>query len=203
MSRSRNSTASDVAPRDAAAARGPWRAAARTGPTPLASISRLSARYDARKMTMSTLPNSAGWNESGPIADPQPRPVDLRADARARSAAAAAPRRPGRSCTCRRRASGRRGSNQSVSTNATSPTTSQIACSWAITASAAVDHDPVDHREARAPPSGPRSGSSTGSARGARPPDHEPAAERDHGEQRAVGVRSRGAVPVEAEPAGA
>ena len=28
------------------------------------------------------LPNSAGWNVSGPDADPQPRPVDLRADTR-------------------------------------------------------------------------------------------------------------------------
>ena len=49
---------------------------------PCTSSWRVSRRYAARKMTIAILPNSAGWNETGPIADAQVGAVDLLADHR-------------------------------------------------------------------------------------------------------------------------
>ncbi len=38
---------------------------------PCTSSWRVSRRYAARKMTIAIFPNSAGWNETGPIATPR------------------------------------------------------------------------------------------------------------------------------------
>ena len=38
---------------------------------PCTSTCRVSRRYAARKMMIAILPNSAGWNEIGPIATPR------------------------------------------------------------------------------------------------------------------------------------
>ena len=117
---SRNSTASDVAHAISSGPRS-FARGSENRPEPAASISRLSARYDARKMTIRTLPNSAGWNADRADRTHSRAPLIVRR-ARERSAAGAAPARPARSCTCTRRAAGRRGRARASATNATSPT---------------------------------------------------------------------------------
>ena len=74
---SRNRTASEVAHAIISGPRS-FARGSENRPEPAASISRLSARYDARKMTIRTLPNSAGWNESGPIATQSRAPLIVR-----------------------------------------------------------------------------------------------------------------------------
>ena len=184
-----------TSPTRSAAGPGPSRAAARTVRMPAASISRFVGEvrrqedHDQDLAELRRLEATAGRSSTHRRA-----PLIVLADAGHDRQQQHRPARPGRSCTCTRRASGRRARARASARTRPSPTPSHTTCSTARSGfSRQITANPSAESSAAA-------GNSTGSARRANRPHREPCADEPRRDQRAVQLDARRHPAVLAEP---